>query len=455
MRFIGLFNLMFVGFALTAISSRAADLANFCDVTSRYGQSEWAFKLSEPELQAKIHARDASFLNSATAWQGSTYPDEWVRLENHNGAFASGLPRGTDPKIEANSILKFLKGLPSTDTYSWSLRAEQDFLQFRTWGSTDANRTQSTELDTLVKVAPLLCADQGSLIDAPSCVKAVKKVAQIFRPVSERSLFDLLKKILRDHRYAAASVKLAITIESKIQVGGIPQGDLLTDAIEATRAAGFGTASEDAAFDLLAFYSTDGPNSAMYIQTWISRENAGLYYGTAVLGTGITVLNARSERSSHQYAYPPQVAARCDNGKPYHFWMAAYLARFITQQMGHPSAVRTAVYITSVGYQMLSKTNGRDPARAFKISSTAPENQKIRMDLAVAAAGAEFGAYEKSAKIISIDRSLENLLSHAGKISGIDDQSAETLWSGTGIAGYHRWMQIFNPTQAMASFPSF
>jgi hypothetical protein len=445
--------------ATTWSTLNQASLTAFCDSNSRFGQSQWAFQLTEPELQTRIAAaQDSSFLNRGSPWINSTYPNEWVRLKNHYGAWAADLPRDSN---DPEAVLKFLNTFPASDHYAWSKNAKADLLRTEEWRADEEHLDQHQDLKKMIKLAPLLCADQGAITDSFACVDAIKKVVAVMAPVGDVTLFNLLKKIFLDVRYSNAAIHLATTIETKILLGGQPSGDLLTDAIASTRASGFGSQSEDAAFEILAFYSSNGPNSAGYTHTWTSKENAGFYYGLTVLGTGITVLNSRSMSSGHPYSYPPSVASTCDNGKPYHFWMTAYLARLLTHDMAHPRSVRTAVYITSVGYQMMSTSSGRDPSLPYKLKSDAPQNQKIRMDLAYAAAGAEFGALAGSRTLkatesttISVDQSLRNLLKNAAPLSALTEEEVQDLWSGTGISAYRRWMKIFNPIKAMASFPN-
>ena len=114
-----------------------------------------------------------------------------------------------------------------------------------------------------------------------------------------------------------------------------------------------------------------------------------------------------------------------------------------------------ATYLAEIGYQMLSNTGGRDKDRAFMVDAFDPANNKIRVDLAFASAGAVYGMEVAAGKSVSpknIDQALIDLLQDGNSETILNKKEAEEKWSGTKLAGYSRWMHIFKPNVALKSY---
>jgi hypothetical protein len=274
-------------------------------------------------------------------------------------------------------------------------------------------------------------------------------------PIGDISLVPLIKEVTDDPIYSKAAITLARVVQMRIDQGGVTKSNFYEDGLSVFRTLKVDEKLlADHTFKLFAIYATNGPNTPYYISRFITDKTQNLYYGIGVISTGITVLNSRSMTTGHPYAYPAQVHSTCDNGKPYHFWMAAYLARRVAIETGDSEAGKIAAYLSEVGYQMRSLAGGRQPDRPFMAKTFDPGNNKIRMDLAWGGAGVNFGVstLSKSKKGFDVDAALKKMLGAAVVMEPLAWDKVSSLWSGTGYEGYDRWTDLFQPKVGFDSF---
>ena len=446
------------------VDFRKKPLASFCRENSRVGMSEYAFDVKDDELQRQISANAIDF-EDVMPWQASLYPDERVLKANHDRKFfltGDGDGRGGfDPNDSVLTILdKISKGDLAASTKIWPKNVDAA-IRAQEAKSSDRNLIdQQKDFEQASKAFVLLCA-KYDFLNVYDCTKALRKVANLMKPVKDVTLFPLVKEIVADPVYARAAVTLAKIIQVRIEKTAYPKGNLYDDAVYAFRAHRLSDAdAREHAFKLIALYSTNGANTPSFLEPFISEANRGLFYGLGVIGTGIPLLNWRTFSSGHPYAFPAKVRATCDNMKPYHFWMAAYLARETGRAVGDANAGRQAAYIAEFGYQMRAETAARDPNRPFTVRTFEPGNNKIRMDLAWGAAGAAFGASTlgiDGAATFDVDVSLRAMLDAADVKKPISEKEAQALWE-KGKPGYDRWTAIFHPKlglQKVRVFPKY
>jgi hypothetical protein len=103
------------------------------------------------------------------------------------------------------------------------------------------------------------------------------------------------------------------------------------------------------------------------------------------------------------YSLPATIHSSCKLGKPYHFWMTAFLSR----EMAKKRDVKTSVegpFLLGMDYVFYSRTNGRsnDGGGSEYVHQNlfSMKNNSARVDLSVHAVGAAFGA---SRAVPSID----------------------------------------------------
>jgi hypothetical protein len=433
------------------IDWRKNTMAAFCRENLRVGMAEASFDLSEKELQAQLKAGTLEIEDAP--WMPSLYPDERSILANHNRQYFFKPPQGG---FEGDhTTLELLNGIEdgsANDKKEWPKSVDAAIRKQDSLMKVKSGRDQDNDLKQAEKEFRPLCS-YYSAWGWKDCVEALKKAIDMMTPIEDVSLFPLIKEVIADPVYGEAAMTLAKTIETKIVAGKVPSGNLLDDTVAAFEA--HRISHDDAverAFKLLAMYSTNGPNTSSFLERFISEANRKLYYGLGVVGTGIPLLTWRSQASGHAYAFPPSVHATCQNGKPYHFWLAAYLARETGRAMKNSAAGRQAAYLGEVGYQMKATTASRDPNRAFMNKMFEPGNNKIRMDLAWGAAGAAFGAStldKDDGTTYDVDASLKEILESGFVFPAVSKDEAEKLWSGSGAKGFARWSVMFRPKLAL------
>lgn len=285
------------------------------------------------------------------------------------------------------------------------------------------------------------CADFSPL-HARSCAEALQYILKEVRPVQNDNLFYVQAEVKSDPFSLRAAWSLALIIQGRIDALSPPSGNLWDDTLQAFENAGVIHLADriEKALKLLATYSTNGP------VTWRYGSMGGDAIATPlrVIGTGITVLNSQS-KGQYLYTLPAQVHSRCDNAKPYHFWMSAYLAYAAAKKFKSPEAGRTAAFIAALGYQMRAEREGtRDPEQIFREPPHAPYANAIRMDLAHVIHATRWSVSllrnKPLTRPLSIDQTLKKMMDRSGKLGAAavytekNLRASGTKDSGTGTA---------------------
>ncbi len=212
-------------------------------------------------------------------------------------------------------------------------------------------------------------------------------------------------------------------------------------------------------------WTIDNPASMRSVSSFgiLSGEQSQLSLGLNLIASSMSHLDSlRSVRGAPLYSLPPEVNATCDNAKPYHFWMAAGIARDLTANGIHPSAAAAATYLAQVAYQLNrdeGRTDGRgDLENILTRDSWDPVMQVIRTDLAYAASGTVYGVSlaprrdPRPLQRINLDGTLRSLVEAAPDLPGLSEGAAERRvrsWGGAG--GYARWSEVIRPGVAYRS----
>ena len=251
-----------------------------------------------------------------------------------------------------------------------------------------------------------------------------------------------------DVRFLEALRKLSGKIVANIEDGTIPNTRLFEDLLSQFSSEGF-TAEEslDRSWLVMGLYASRGPSIAAVIRSlsFTSTPMAAYFH---VIFNGAPVLDARGLQGGILYSYPKNLITNIDSGKPYHFWMSAYLSRKATLETGSAFAATQASYLSEIGYQMRSTTNYRDISRPFVDPPEGVGNNKIRFDLAYGAAGAVYGSRSAtipSLETIDVNGTFRELLKRGTPLRPISKEAADERWKGLGIKGYLRWLKIFSP----------
>lgn len=432
---------------------KSTDIPKFCEEVTKYKMAEGVFEMPEAELEKKVKSNDFDFSQKHSNWVNAIYPSYGLRKANHQQILSNIANRNGYPIDKNVDIRKFLKGLPDSDPAKdfWDKNQAEKFQNYETQFKGKI-RDQDKSFKQANSAITALCASYG-LKRTNNCKKGVNEIVDIMTDHGGVSLYPVIKEVLSDPDYTKASQLTAIKIQDKIEKGGIPVGNLYDDIYQSFLSLGLNSEqAEEKSFNLLGVFSTHGANTHLFLWRFITKETAPLLYSLSLMGTGMSVLNSASQSSGHLYSYPKEVKGECDNGKPYHFWMSAFLARRIAKKTGDVEAAISSTYLAQLGYQMRSETYGRDPSRPFTVDTYDSGNNKIRLDLAWAGAGAVYGAAKAEKEIkkdLNVDEGLRQLLEDAGNKKSLSKAEAEKKWQGSGVKGYFRWRNIFSPDSSL------
>ncbi len=98
----------------------------------------------------------------------------------------------------------------------------------------------------------------------------------------------------------------------------------------------------------------------------VPKEKQALISGLGYISTAMTYLDIKkSAQGNGLYSYPSSIQTSCDNSKPYHFWMSAFLARRVTQITQNPNAGVDAAFIAEKAYQFKSHLGGAKSGQSY------------------------------------------------------------------------------------------
>lgn len=294
-----------------------------------------------------------------------------------------------------------------------------------------------------------LCAFYSPL-DTIGCARALNRNLDLSEPYVDIAFRSIYLQVLGDERALKGIFLLADRMKKLISSGACPRSGLFEDLQSVFRELGDDQAeAAQRAWSVMALFSTGGPNTAIRLFSRFGTRtinSARVAAAVLVVTTGAQVLDARTVGSGNLYSLPRGVGTVCDNGKPYHFWMSAYLARRAKMEGASTGASRLAAWLIEVGYQMRSDSFERDPTRPFTVAWDEPGNGKIRLDLAYSAAGAIYGAASVGGSpVVNLDTGLVAMIEGAEHLEPLTPASATSLYDDDLMFSFLRWNRLFAP----------
>jgi hypothetical protein len=268
-------------------------------------------------------------------------------------------------------------------------------------------------------------------ITSRRCFLALNQILEDMSPIQNITARSEIDEVLSDFSYQKPLTQLALEYISLIESGKKTKSRRLNEDL--IRVLG----SSEKAWKVLAVLASRGANFYKLFG-FSSQKNFPTVAALGIIASSALVFDWMNDE---KFSFPRGVKVSCDSGKAYHFWMAAYLS--------HRYRSKWASYLSSVAYQMKSKTEFRDPNRSFQIPVDAIANEKIRLDLAYAAAGSEFGMVSVSGGIIDIDHKIDLLENAAESVEPMSKEEASDYWNEYPLLAFNRWNQIFHPERAM------
>jgi hypothetical protein len=275
------------------------------------------------------------------------------------------------------------------------------------------------------------------------------------------ALPDLYEKVLTSPSHQKVLRLAASKVLGHVERLAVGDATLWGDLISAGKEAGLNPdAQAQVAMEILGLWSTGGSSAgyrALGIASGSSYEARAARAAMMVIGYAIPVLDSVSQEK-HTYSIPPTVKSRCDSSKPYHFWLSAYLAYYLAGEKKYSErGSAAAAFLSDKGYQLLTNSAGRLPAYPYSNPSLSAYNNVIRIDLAMAATGGQFGAaLAKNRKFSTdLDSTIKETLRNSGNPPLLSRSDARDLVSSEGLDLYGRFSDIFGGNAAFEASEKF
>jgi hypothetical protein len=232
------------------------------------------------------------------------------------------------------------------------------------------------------------------------------------------SLPRVWKELGTDERYVKPLASLALLLEKRVELAKAGKltdsGDLFYDVQKQFLASGLPAAQANAmTWKFLALYSTRGA-SAMPLYLAADNVNKSVFISTALVASMISYLDGYSlkAKSAKIYSLPKMVTTSCDYTRPYHFWLAAYLAHELQKKGYSKAATFKAVHLSETLYEQFSTTyTKKSPDKVIASSLHNFYNVETQKNIAFNDAGAFFELEPNQQ--VNLDDSIRTMYSSA------------------------------------------
>lgn len=213
------------------------------------------------------------------------------------------------------------------------------------------------------------------------------------------SLPDIINEVITDVSYIKPIAHLAVTLINKSQyaeTNNIVSGGFFEDIKKSFIKFGFShKESEQRAWKVIAFYSTRGASMSL-LGDVVDPQTLPVILAMMSISSIVSYLDLyplKDRASNEKYSLPRSIKSDCAYGKPYHFWMAAYLAwHLVNEKNASPKSAILATHLAGILYEMTSITYGRNPHLTLELPKNSIHNNSIRWSLIFKDAGARYGA---------------------------------------------------------------
>ncbi len=421
--------------------SLTADIGKFCNDTawSAVGLNSEDGTLNK-SIDEKKQLASRNEIMSGPPWQNSLVPHMGYRGQ----IFAKCAKQAKDFGVSFCETVSDMRG--NIDArHSKDPSAKTDSVhQLNESTSPDFNASLASNS----VVRSVICTDV-TILKAGDCGEALGKIVTYSKPnYMNVTAIPSYIKVFTEKKFIAGGKRAAKLILDRFEKNSVESGaNLYDDIFNSYRVEGLSPKdAEDAAWEILAVVASSGPNVASRLSSFsVSPNFVGLKYAISAIAMSIPKLDMMSTASGHPYSMPSSVSTTCDIGKPYHFWMTAYLARKMTFDNHSPVGAASAAYLAQKGYEIMSTTSGRDPNRAFTSDSFGYWNNVIRIDTAFSSAAAIFGANsaQSYSQPIDIDEGLKRIVMAGSIQPKLSETEATGLWQEQwGRKGYNLWQKI-------------
>ncbi len=357
------------------------DITQFCRVTTK-NQAEGDVNRAQGMVSEEDILNSNPGYRPVDSWLYAYYPSAAVRAK----AFT------------ADYFLHFLKlnSFAAASEYLHSPSVLPSIRHFELANQLD--HSQDPELLQRLSGMPVGLASLAAcneLVWGTECPRILKQIQEESVPNSRAiTQIDLYREIFADTRYDEGLRLTALKILQRAQANNLRGAHFFDDLRSAFRQSGMAAQeAETMTWKMIGLFGTGGANTGL--RAFFSPTPSSTVpkkVAIAIIGDLVGYLDSLTIASGSPYSLPREVHSTCDTGKPYHFWLTAYLAWKRVRNGASPRPAAAAAFIANKGYQMLSNTAGRKPERPLTEHFLAAYANSIRMDLAMAGAGAVYGA---------------------------------------------------------------
>lgn len=302
------------------------------------------------------------------------------------------------PKSESELLELLARHSIAPPGFSDSLK--RDFIGF-----IDHHYQMNEQLGNLRLLGPQICLTRG-------CGKAFRKAVTLVSPgsipddPSSLSFPSILKEAgtspLYDQLISAIAIKLKAKVDAAVHGHLADEGDLYDDVMTESRRIGLRNGldpvrSEEMGWNVLALYASRGTAARPFYRL-ANSDNFASMVGLGLIASSVSFLDKFNTSGEDAYSLPRGFISSCEYSRPYHFWMAAFLAHKLLALGFSAPDILEALHRLEVEYetfaQVATKTSldiavgATTPMYPFNRDSYRLETQK---NIAFHDAGAAFG----------------------------------------------------------------
>lgn len=298
---------------------------------------------------------------------------------------------------------------------------------------------------------------QLSLFQAPACVSATQALLTELNYNANMILPKIWIDFIRNEKLREGVRQSALLMLNRIK--NKQPGRFFDDLYKGFQLAGLTpNDAREASWRLLALYGNGGANTGYRILAFdLPIETEVLAVGLSFIGTAVSYLDFQQRISGgQQYAFPAEVSGSCLTPKSYHFWLNAYLSRWLVKRGYSIEVAQMATFILDKGYQVNRDINNAGGGIEKLLSKTTdhPTNEVIRVDLVLAAAGGVYGSLVErgSLKPLLLEDGLRQLQAVRGDRNQLLQPSVVDSVVSDQIKLFKVWDQLYQPNEALRFF---
>ena len=263
----------------------------------------------------------------------------------------------------------------------------------------------------------------------------------------------VMQEVLTDPKYVCPAMLGAQKLLARVSLSESTQqsqGSIWSDLKEVSLQCGNSPlAAEEIVWKMLGFYSIRGASMSA-LSDLVRPDLVPMVAAFGIISAAMSELDLfpHVKGETHLYTLPPGIQSSCAYGKPYHFWMAAYLAHALRKEGFQAKGSFQATHLMGMMYEMTSTTYGRTPYKTIATPKDSDYNNSIRLSLVMNDAGAAFGSEMKQSFLI--DHLYLSSYSHgrnlkASALKPSDLKPAESRSKFENLDFFLKWNKVLAP----------